>query len=194
MKKYSQVTLMGFFSLLLLASCNNETVSSYFKKNSENWTIEGDAQGEAVEPTYYAEDGMVNGYIEAKDDAAGGVWYFSAPEKYLGDKNTLYGRTLSYALFQKPKNNNQFDSPDVVLTNGENEIFYLVKDYPDTTWTHYEVKIDAEQEWFYGAYKDREVATEAQIKQVLSNLDKFWIRGEYRNGNDWGGLDEVIIK
>lgn len=194
MEKYAKLFLVALVSTLLLYSCNNEVVSSHFDKNSENWTIKGDAQGGAIDPTYSAEDGLADGYIHAKDDAAGGVWYFSAPEKYLGNKKKFYGRTLSYALFQKPKKNSQFDSADIILTNGENEIFYLVGDNPDTTWTHYEVKITADNDWFYGKYKDKEVATEEQIKMVLSNLEKLWIRGEYRSGADWGGLDEVIIK
>ena len=194
MKRFIQITAMGLFSILLLPSCNNEIVSSHFEKDSENWTIKGDAQGDSAEPTYSSENGVANGFIHAKDDAAGGVWYFSAPEKYLGNKKNFYGRTLSYSLFQKPQKNSQFDSPDIVLTNGENEIFYLLEDYPDTTWTHYEVKISADKDWFYGKYKDKEVATEEQMKMVLSNLEKFWIRGEYRSGADWGGLDEVVIK
>lgn len=194
MKRYIQITTMGLFLMLLLYGCNNEVVSSHFEKDSENWTIKGDAQGDSAEPTYFPEDGVANGYIHAKDDAAGGVWYFSAPEKYLGSKKNFYGRTLSYSLFQKPQKNSQFDSPDIVFGSGEDEIFYLVEDYPDTTWTHYQVRISSDKDWFFGKYKDKKVATEEQIKSVLSNLDKFWIRGEYRSGADWGGLDEVVIK
>ena len=194
MKQFIQITTVGLFSALLLSACKNEIVSSHFEKDSENWTIKGDAQGDSAEPTYSPEDGVADGYIHAKDDAAGGVWYFSAPEKYLGNKKDFYGRTLSYSLFQKPQKNSQFDAPDIVLVNGEDEIHYSVKDYPDTTWTHYEVKISANDDWFYGNYKDKTIATEEQIKKVLSNLEKFWIRGEYRSGADWGGLDEVVIK
>lgn len=193
MKKYIQITTVGIFLALLLTGCQNELVSSHFKKDSENWTIKGDAQGESADPTYSPEGGVADGFIHAKDDAAGGVWYFSAPEKYLGNKKDFYGRTLSYALFQKPRKDSQFDSPDIVLTNGENQVYYLVGDYPDTTWTYYEVKISADKEWYFG-HKGKEVATEEQIKSVLSNLEKFWIRGEYRSGADWGGLDEVVIK
>ncbi|MEM0519249.1 MULTISPECIES: laminin B domain-containing protein [Aequorivita] len=194
MRTHIQFYIMALTVMILLWGCKNEMVSSHFKENAEDWTIMGDAQGDMVQPTYTSQGGAVDGYIQAKDDAAGGVWYFSAPKKFLGNKESYYGRTLNYSLYQKPEKNKQFDSPDIILASGENQIFYLVEDSPDTTWTQYRVKIGTDTNWFYGNYKDKSEATEAQIKSVLSNLDKFWIRGEYRTGDDYGGLDEVVIE
>ena len=48
-------------------------------------------------------------------------------------------------------------------------------------------------QWYYGLFDENTIATEAQIKDVLSNVTEFWIRGEFESGSDDGGLDKVEI-
>lgn len=69
-------------------------VQSLFDQGTEGWTVSGDAQGDSVTPNNRG------GALSAKDNATGGVWYWRAPQKFLGDKPGAYGRTLSFDLRQ----------------------------------------------------------------------------------------------
>ena len=64
---------------------------------------------------------------------------------------------------------------------------------PGTAWTAYTVPLRAGAGWKVGDGKGKE-ATEEQIRDVLSNLKTVKIRGEYREGEDTGGLDTVVLK
>ena len=145
MKNY-QFNLKHIFYLftvsLLMVGCSsdddspeppNEEASiedSLFEDDAEGWTIVGDAQGGYIEASYSEEGGVIEGYIYADDDVAGGVWYFSAPDDYLGDKNEYYGATLNYSLFQNSAMSDQFESEDIIFKSDEKQIFYLISEYP----------------------------------------------------------------
>lgn len=167
---------------------------SLFEDDAEGWTIVGDAQGGYIEASYSPDGGVIEGYIYADDDVAGGVWYFSAPQSYLGDKNEYYGATLNYSLFQNSNMSDQFESEDIIFKSNDKQIFYLISEYPTSDWTPYSIEIANNGQWYYGSFEgERSIATEAQIKDVLSNVTEFWIRGEFESGSDDGGLDKVEI-
>ncbi|PJX22822.1 hypothetical protein CAP47_07300 [Psychroflexus sp. S27] len=194
-----------FIASLLMVGCSsdddspeppNEEASiedSLFEDDAEGWTIVGDAQGGYIEASYSEEGGVIEGYIYADDDVAGGVWYFSAPDDYLGDKNEYYGATLNYSLFQNSAMSDQFESEDIIFKSDEKQIFYLISEYPTSDWTPYSIEIMDNGQWYYGSFDENTIATEAQIKDVLSNVTEFWIRGEFESGSDDGGLDKVEI-
>lgn len=174
----------------------NEEVSiedSLFENDAEGWTIVGDAQGGYIEASYSEEGGVIEGYIYADDDVAGGVWYFSAPENYKGNKTGYYGATLNYSLFQNSDMSDQFESEDVIFKSDDKQIYYLIPEYPTSEWTPYSIDIKNNGNWYYGSLNNSTIATEAQIKDVLSNVTEFWIRGEFESGPDDGGLDKVEI-
>lgn len=195
--KFLKPLFLGVFALVLLTGCNSKDyiIKSDFATDTEGWTITGDAQGDFSEASYATEGGVTDGYIFADDDVQGGVWYFTAPDTYNGDKNEFYGATLRYSLFQKSKMSRQFVSDDIILKNGNDQITYIFDktEYPGKNWTDYEVKISADQGWFKGGYTSKVQATEAEIKAVLSNITQFSIRGEFETGPDTGALDNVII-
>ncbi|MGV8814998.1 MAG: laminin B domain-containing protein [Gelidibacter sp.] len=188
---------LSLFGLIIFTGCNskNYIIKSDFATNTEGWTITGDAQGEFSEPSYATEGGVTDGYIFADDDVQGGVWYFTAPDTYLGNKNEFYGATLRFSLLQESKMSRQFVSDDIIFQNGNNQITYIFdkENYPGKNWTEYEVKISADQGWFKGGYNSKVQATEAEIKAILSNITQFSIRGEFETGPDTGALDHVII-
>tara|TARA_R110000868_G_scaffold408319_2_gene691276 strand:- start:3937 stop:4524 length:588 start_codon:yes stop_codon:yes gene_type:complete len=64
------------------------TITSGFSEDADGWTIVGDAQGGSnIEASYSPFEGLDDsGYIYAEDRVTGGYWYFSAPEKFRGDK------------------------------------------------------------------------------------------------------------
>lgn len=205
MKKLLSTSFALSLGFLLLTGCdkNDEQVpvedkpivESQFLSNAEGWQITGDAQGGYAEALYSPDGGVTGGHIYADDDVQGGVWYFTAPDSYLGDKIEYYGATLRFSLFQNSAMKNQFERDDIIFRNGSDQITYVHNpdDYPGPEWTNYSVKITAGNGWLKGKYNSGVNATEEEIKAVLSNLTEFSIRGEFETGPDDGALDNVTI-
>lgn len=164
-----------------------------FENSSDGWKIVGDAQGGYVDPVFRPNGGVTGGYIYAKDDVTGGVWYFSAPRKYLGNRPSYYGATLNYSLFQQISGGaSPFEDKDIVIKSGKRMIYYQMDaaEYPRNSWTHYAVRITANSGW---KNTDGNPASAWEMKSVLSNITALLIRGEYQQGADEGGLDNVRI-
>ena len=171
--------------------------TSLFQLNAEGWTITGDAQGSLIEASYSPDGGIQDGYIYADDNVTGGIWYFTSPSSYHGNKTEYYGTTLSYSLFQNSNISNQFISNDIVFRNEAEQITYVynsVSDYPTELWTDYSIEITAGNGWVKGEFDSGVVATEEDIKAVLANVTEFSIRGEFETGPDNGGIDNIIIR
>ncbi|MEM9981893.1 MAG: laminin B domain-containing protein [Bacteroidota bacterium] len=191
--------------LFLTFGCNNDdddnvepepVVEASFENDADGWTITGDAQGGSnLEASYSPFEGLDNsGYIFADDDVAGGTWYFSAPQKLLGDLSTYAEGTMSYWMIQESARNNQFESRDVIVENNDNVIYYKyenVESFPDTTWTEYTLRINASDRWFND---ENEPASNEEINAVLSNVTNLYIRGEFETGADTGGLDQFVLR
>ena len=188
--------------LFLTFGCNNEddnvepVVEAGFENDADGWTITGDAQGGSnLEASYSPFEGLDNsGYIFAEDNVTGGVWYFSAPQKLLGDLSAYSGGTMSYWLIQESALDDQFDDRDVILENEDNRIYYQYEEatsFPDTTWTGYTLRMDASDRWFND---DDEPASNEEINAVLSNVTNLYIRGEFQDGSDTGGLDQFVLR
>ncbi len=183
-------------ALVALAGCSGgsgpATITSTFDDGAESWTVVGDAQGGVAEPTHVPEGGNPGGHLEATDDVSGGVWYWNASPDYLGDVSAYEGETLSFDLRQSATDS-QFDAPDVILESGDTRLGYdfgNASDHPGTNWTRYEVELSADG---WTNLDTGEPATEEEFEGVLSDLDQLWIRGEYREGSDTGGIDTVEL-
>ncbi len=177
--------------LLLLRCCANRTVASYFNQDDEGWQILGDAQEGVATPNYHDQEGNPGGYISANDDAAGGVWYWSAPEKFLGNKSKAYGKEFSFSLKQSSLDS-QFDDEDIILVSEDMRIVFNTEQNPALEWTDYSVTLSEEAGWQINDLTGSAVNEEDIIK-VLKNLTAIYIRGEFVVGEDTGGLDNVIL-
>lgn len=172
-------------------SSDDDSASEDCINYMEDWTIIGKAQGNYVK----ASSSTNFDYIHGVDDATGGVWFFDAPDCYLGNRSKYYGATLTYSQFQKSAMSKQFEREDILIKSGDQQIFYQISTFPAEEWTDYSVKIDENSGWRYGTFKNNNstAATKAQIEDVLSNVTKFWIRGEFEVGPDESGLAKVQI-
>jgi|GEM_PF-2755189 len=157
------------------------------------WQLFGDAT--TSEAQVVSTGGNPGAYLEGVDTATGGIWYFDAPESFLGDQSAFAGGSLAYDLTQSPAGSLVRD--DIVLVGGGTTLTYRYDssaDFPALTpaWSEYEIPLDTSAGWRIGtsgSYGSRTPATSTQIAAVLGDLTALRIRGEFVNGNDTGGLD-----
>lgn len=186
-------------TLVIAAACGDgggeeaatppQKVYSGFDVDADGWMIVGDAQASSVTPDYNGTGGNPGGLISAVDDVTGGIWYFDAPAKYLGDNASTYGKSLRYDLKTTPITN-PFDAADVVLEGDGLVIWYDTSPAPGTTWTSYSVPL-TEAGWKSGAYATPTAVSDADFRRVLGAMTAFRIRGEFNSGSDTGSLDNV---
>lgn len=172
-----------------LVSSGPDDIESTFDDGTDGWAIVGDAQDGSAAPAHESEGGDPGGHLSANDDVTGGVWYWAAPDRYLGEKADYEGGTLSVSLRQSATDS-QFDARDVVIASDATELTYDFDAHPGTDWTAYEVPLSADG-WTNG--ETGEPATDAEMQTVLASLDRVWIRGEYRTGSDTGRIDTVVL-
>ena len=177
--------------ILLLFTCRQNSICSYFEKDDEGWQVTGDVQNQSAIPDYNSSGGNPKGYLSATDETTGGVWYWNAPEKFLGSKNDALNRKLCFDLKQSDINN-QFDAADVILEGGDIVLVYILPSHPDTVWTSYSVDLSPDAGWKKNDTTGPPATTEEMVK-VLSRLTSLKIRGEYVVGPDIGSIDNVCL-
>ncbi len=149
--------------------------------------------GTLLSPQYVAGGGNPGGHVCADDPftPTGGVWFWRAPSKFLGDVSDAYTRTLTYDLKQSSEGN-PFDWHEVVLIGGGMTLVFDLPGEPGAGWTSFAVPIHESAGW-----RKDEVAgpapTHQEMLNVLSSLTDLRIRGEYRVGPDSGCLDNVVL-
>ncbi len=187
---FGRIVKLVAASVLLMqaATAAAAVVSSTFDSNAEGWIISGDATSGL--PDYVATGGNPGGHIEADDSVSGGIWYFQAPSKFLGNLSGAFGELLRFDLKQSGSGA-QINRDDVILSSGGTELTLdtLANPLPVGEWVSYAVRLDDSAAWMNGGA----AATAAELLAVLSSLDGLRIRGEYINGPDTGSLDNVSV-
>ena len=165
-------------------------VTSFFDTDAEGWTGYGDF---AVNVNWHATGGNPGGTIELVDSVSGGVMYWVAPAKFLGNQSGSYGRTLSFDLRQVIGSPNQFSDSDVVLVGSGVTLVIDLSPNPATNgaWTSFSVPLSTGA-WKVGSLGGT-TATAAQLQSVLGNLSGLAIRAEYQTGADTDYLDNVVL-
>ena len=163
---------------------------STFDVDAEGWTVTGDAQRGTGIPSFVASGGNPGGFLSATDDETGGVWYWQAPAKFLGNISEAYGQTLRFELRQSAITQ-QRDDYDVVL-KGPGGTFYFDTPYnPGKTWTAYTAVLSETGGW---TKSDGSIPTQAEMRALLSDVNTLQIRGEYRSAADTGDIDNVVLE
>jgi hypothetical protein len=188
---YAVIAILIVIGIILYRSCKNNKIASYFNQDDEGWKVIGDAQGESATPCYINKNGNPGGYISANDNIAGGVWYWSAPEKFLGNKSSVYGKKLSFSLKQSSIDN-QFDADDLILVGANMKIVYNTSKNPEIKWTDYSVTLSEEAGWTYNDLNG-DLVSRNDYHKILRDLSALYIRGEYVTGEDTGSLDTVVL-
>ncbi|HVZ35430.1 MAG TPA: laminin B domain-containing protein, partial [Polyangiaceae bacterium] len=145
--------------------------------------------------------GNPGGLITAKDDTTGGVFYFVAPAKYLGDASSTYGKTLTFDL-KTTSVDSPFTAYGVMLSGGGVTVIALMPYDPSPAgqWKSYSFALDPSGGWKIvsgpdihaeDSFTSAAAASESDLHKVLSGLSILRIRGEYNDGPDSGSLDNV---
>lgn len=164
--------------------------TSRFDTDTEGWFAQGDSEGPL---TWVASGGNPGGHVQIDDLTTGGVTYFVAPAKFLGNQSAALDSLLTFDLMQVyPGGANQFDSPDVVLKGAGLTLAFDTSPNPNNgSWTAYAVPLSAGA-WHLNSLGGA-LATQVQMGAVLANLTGLSIRAEYQTGPDVGHLDNVVL-
>ncbi len=189
------------FSLIALvaAAPAMASISYTFDSDSQGWGIVGGATG-------FQWDGTLGnggpGAIRAQDLVGGAFdsWFFAAPLVDLGNMSDLYGFDIQYDIMSLegiPDTN--AETAEIILFGGGVEIGFSFDDAPVlNAWTSRSVTVDAMGGWRYidslaSGTVTASMVSESDLLTVLSDLQGFYIRGEYTNGPDRAALDNVFF-
>jgi hypothetical protein len=162
------------------------TIESDFAVGIDGWQTSGDAQ--SVPDVTWDQAG----YIETIDQGAGSLWYFVAPEKFLGDKVGYYGGTFRYELQMLAGAPNTSDWAELVLESSSKIIVVELGTMPVVgDWTVFSATLDTTEAWRLDSTAGDE-ATPADIQEVLSDLRALRVLGEFDDSRgDRAALDNV---
>lgn len=167
------------------ASIQDNPVSR-FNHNAEGWTVSGDPVSQ--NPQYLKKGGNPRGFIRTTDSGTGGIMYWKAPAKFLGNQGAAYGGRLQFDL-RETIDGRPFNAPDVILKGGGYRLTYDIAKEPSHHWIRFKVPL-TEAGWLNRGAP----ATQAEMRAVLASMSSLAIRAEYSSHIDVDDLDNVIIK
>lgn len=166
------------------------------------WSFDADAQGwgtlnDAREFGWDGTSGQPAGSIRARDIGDGRIWYFAAPVVDISNAAGMYGGEISWDVLGIQGNQASFgERADVMLVGGGLSIGIDLGVQPvNGEWVSLTASVSEAGGWRVvtslssGALGAS--VSEADIRAVLADLTGFYIQGEYTNGADRAGLDNV---
>lgn len=178
---------------LLASACGPAAFAgSTFEGDGEGWSLSNN--GPLTTPTLGQTGGNPAGHLCGRDEGDGDIWYFVAPQKFLGNASSALGKRLTFDLKQGSIFN-QVRGRDVVLNGGGLAVTWFFRFAPGLDWTPYSVRLDELSGWRIdepsGPGAD---ATEDDLRMVLGDLRSVRIRGEFFDGlNDTACIDNVYL-
>ena len=156
---------------------------SSFDGGADGWTI--------VENNNKGGPEAEGGHITGTDEKGHATWFWLAPNSYLGNRSSAYGGSLSFDQIQSQDGSQTSDARHVYLEGGGLAISIDKLGNPGTEWTHYVVLLHECANWKNA--ETGEPAKAEEIQRVLGALEKLYIRGEFRIGDDQSSLDNVVL-
>ena len=188
-------------SQTVTVSCCIQMPCVGFDNNAEGWyVVDRDPStqmyaGLHAPPVYRGAGGNPGGFLQSSDGF--GDWYWRAPSTYYGNKSGFCGAKLSFDLITDGKDVLVPNSPQgVIIGNTITELYYDFSPMDViNTWKHFEVPLcSANWKVLFDPVAQRgDPATPAQFQGILATLTTLDILGEFGNGPDTGGLDNVCI-
>jgi hypothetical protein len=189
----AQICRVIAVAMLSVWVCGAATIAhSSFDSGTEGWSI-GDFFAASFSPAegFVASGGVSGGYLETSDLYGNNA--FRAPSSWLGDQSRLFGGRLRF--FQRAAETDGLAFPVVVLAGAGMRLQY--RDLPPgPDWTEYSVGLFAGH-WEVGdgsGEASPRLATDDQIREVLSSLDWLAFHADWHTGADLIGFDEITIE
>lgn len=150
---------------------------------------------ETAIPEHATTGGNPNGHIFANDTVARGTWYWNAPNKFLGNREPSYGQIFRYDFRTSENDNLLTGQADVIIqaSNGDSISLFDLQIPTDQFETYFIVLNEVQSTWRLGIDITSPLASEQDIRGVLSDVSAIQIRGEYQVGVDEGFLDNVEL-
>lgn len=187
----SKMVQMGNASSYVMSELNLTNTSD----NDEGWRVVAVTDTgitAATVPLYHGSGGNPLGYISSNNVRSGqiGIWYWSAPQRYLGKMDLAYNETLNFDLLIKGAATITGE-PDLILENGDKRLVYDLPTSPTSTWKSFSVVLN-ENGWKKDNLNGAAVS-DTLFKVVLANLTKLLIRGEWEQQDGLSGIDNIIL-
>lgn len=160
------------------------TIKSTFNRNTDGWTIAGDAQIFEWLP----DGGDKDGHLHWVDAASGDGAFWRAPTKFLGDLSGFFRGKLSFSWYAS---GNDLPGSDVLVTGANGHTLIGDVGAPELDWTRESIRFAGGQ-WRLDS-PDGAFATTREIKAVLADVTQILIRAEHVYGGESGGLDKVVL-
>jgi hypothetical protein len=171
---------------------------------SVSWSFDADTQGwgtlnDAREFEWDGTIGQPAGAIRARDIGDGRIWYFAAPVADISNAAGMYGGEIGWDVLGIQGNQASFGGrADLMLVGGGLAIGIDLGTQPvNGQWVSSTAQVSEAGGWRVvtslasGALGAS--VSEADIRAVLAGLSGFYIQGEYTNGADRSGLDNVYF-
>jgi hypothetical protein len=184
------VTRLGIIlmALLIFASLgSSQNLTSTFDLRGDGWSTEGGANVSWME-----RGGNPGGFLLGEDTEENCTWRYVSPEPWSGNWTPHIGDNLSFDIRLIDDGdgvNLNFD--DILKIYGRNGTSVawpgLIAPWPGEpargVWTHYEIALVPSS---FGV-------NESDFLEVMEDVENISIRGEYSDGRDQEGLDNVIV-
>lgn len=121
-----------------------------------------------------------------------GVFYFSAPQQYLGNKLTSYGGFLSYTLYyvEGPSSHPQ-RAPDVIITGSDLTLFHSANHQAESS-VAFNVSVEVNERNF--VLPSGLPATRENVMVVLKDVRAIYLRGLYSDPTQTVRLSDVTLE
>jgi hypothetical protein len=165
---------------LSITQASADTISSSFDMGAEGW-FAVDQQTADYTASWQSTGGNPGGFLQGTENIArGGTGYFIAPRKFLGNLSAYAGGTLTYDL-KVIDGSDYFSDVDVIISNGATSVSWTSNINPvGHGWVTFQVELNQAN---FGS----------NLASILSNVTEFQIRGEFINGPEAEGLDNVLL-
>jgi len=177
-----------FMALLIFASLgSSQNLTSTFDFGDEGWNFAGDANVSWIE-----RGGNPGGFLLGEDAKENSTWYYVSPKSWSGNWTLHIGDNLSFDIRLIDEddgiNLNFDDILKIYSLNGTSTAWPgstvpWPKEPARGVWTHYEIALVPSS---FGVNK-------SEFLEIMGHVENISIRGEYSDGRDLEGLDNVIV-
>ena len=189
-----KIILISFLLFAVVSLAQAAPLLSTFDNDTEGWSTWSTVSGDVTSIGYDAANKGVTGV----DKSLGGIWYFMSPDSWAGDWRQYIGGTIEWdiAMTDWDSGGNFVigQNPDLTILGSSGNPAARLRAYSSpslalNTWLHFSFNSIPESFILYPDISESGIG----FADVLSDVSRIYIRGEYINGADAAMLDNVRV-